>query len=374
MQKTKNPLETQLTRDFGLQYPIVSFGHCKDVIVEVVNAGAMAVYGAAGLTPDEMDRDMRWIEERVGGKAFGVDVIVSGSMPQTGTVEDFEAQIPQSHWDWVEQLRKEFNIPNTRLPDGSVINGRVRGDRPFTQEYARKQLEVLLEHRVPLFACAQGNPAFILPEMHAHGVKVLGLIGLVRQARREHEAGVDYIVAHGQDGGGHCGPIGSFTLTPQVAKACAPTPVLLGGGVGCGRQVAAALMLGAQGVWSGTAWLTSKEHDIDRIAQEKILAARSEDTVRTNWGDGAFRRHVGSRMDERWVSKEAPPILPRPMQGILNREILLQIADNKVENVYYGMGSGQTVGLLNEVKPARQILDEWVSECLEAFEQYGLLT
>ncbi|MBI2171168.1 MAG: nitronate monooxygenase [Chloroflexi bacterium] len=375
MQKTKNPLETPFTKEFGLQYPIVSFGHCKDVIVEICKAGGMGVYGVAGFSPEEIDRELTWIEERVEGKPFGVDVIVSGSMPATGTTEEFEAQIPQAHWDWIEKLRKEFNIPNTRLPDGTVINGRVREPRgAFTQEYARAQLEVLLEHRVPLFACAQGNPAFIIPEMHHRGVKVLGLIGLVRQAVREHAAGIDYIVAHGQDGGGHCGPIGTFTLTPQVARAVAPTPVLAAGGVGCGRQVAAALMLGAAGVWTGTAWLTAKEHDIEPIAQAKILAARSEDTVRTNWGDGAFRRHVGSRMDERWVSKDAPPILPRPMQGILNREIMYQIADNKVEDVYYGMGCGQTAGLLTEVKPARQIMDEWVNECLEAFEQYGLLT
>lgn len=374
MQKTKNPLETPLTKTFGLQYPIISFGHCRDVIVEVCNAGGMGVYGVAGLAPDEIDRELTWIEERVGGKAFGVDVIVSGSMPQTGTLEDFEAQIPKGHWEWIEKVRKEFNIPNTRLPDGTFVEGRVREQRVGTQESAREQLQVLLDHKVPLFACAQGNPAFIIPEMHAHGVKVLGLIGLVRQAVREHQAGIDFIVAHGQDGGGHCGPIGSFTLTPQVAKACAPTPVLLAGGVGCGRQVAAALMLGAAGVWTGTAWLTAKEHDIEPWYQEKILAARSEDTARTNWGDGAYRRHVGSRLDERWLQPDAPPILPRPMQGILTRELTLQIHDNHVENVYYPIGSGQTVGLLNEVKPARQILDEWVNECLEAFEQYGLLT
>jgi NAD(P)H-dependent flavin oxidoreductase YrpB (nitropropane dioxygenase family) len=374
VQKTKNPLETPFTKEFGLQYPIVSFGHCKDVIVEICKAGGMGVYGVAGFSPEEIDRELTWIEERVGGRPFGVDVIVSGSMPATGTTEEFEAQIPKGHWEWIEKLRKEFNIPNTRLPDGTVIEGRARQERVFTQESARAQLEVLLEHKVPLFACAQGNPAFIIPEMHARGVKVLGLIGLVRQAVREHQAGIDFIVAHGQDGGGHCGPIGTFTLTPQVAKAVAPTPVLAAGGVGCGRQVAAALMLGAAGVWTGTAWLTAKEHDIEPWYQEKILAARSEDTVRTNWGDGAFRRHVASRIDERWAQPDAPPILPRPMQSILTRELTLQIHDNHVENVYYPIGSGQTVGLLNEVKPARQILDEWVNECLEAFEQYGLLT
>ena len=255
-----------------------------------------------------------------------------------------------------------------------MVNGRLRQQRVATQENARAQLDVLLEHRVPLFACAQGNPAFILPEMHAKGVKVLGLIGLVRQARREHEAGVDYIVAHGQDGGGHCGPIGTFSLTPQVVKACPGTPILCAGGVGCGRQLAAALMLGATAVWTGTAWLTAKEHDIDPIAQNRILAARAEDTVRTNWGDGAYRRHALGPMDQRWIDRDAPPILPRPMQSILTREMLLSVVDNKIEDVYYGTGTGQGAGLLHEVKPARQIMDEWVNECLEAFEERGLLT
>jgi len=209
--------------------------------------------------------------------------------------------------------------------------------------------------------------------MHAHSVKVLGLIGLVRQARREHEAGVDFIVAHGQDGGGHAGPIGSFTLTPQVAKAVAPTPVLLAGGVASGRQVAAALMLGAVGVWTGTAWLTAKEHDVDPLSQKKVLAARSEDTIRSNSNDGAYSRHVTTPIDLAWQRPDAPPVLPRPLQGVLNREFQYSILDNKIEPLFPAAG-GQAVGMLNEVKPARQIMHEWVSECLETFEQFGLLT
>jgi NAD(P)H-dependent flavin oxidoreductase YrpB (nitropropane dioxygenase family) len=374
MQKTKNPLETPLTTEFGLEYPIISFGHCKDVIVEICNAGGMGVYGVAGMRPDEIDQDLTWIEERVGGKAFGVDVIVSGSMPATGTDEEFEAQIPEGHWDFIKRLRKEFGVPDSRLPDGTVVHGRPRGRYPFTQEYARTQLEVLLAHKVPLFAAAQGNPAFIIPEMHSHGIKVLGLIGLVRQARREHEAGIDFIVAHGQDGGGHCGPIGTFTLTPQVAKACYPTPVLAAGGVGSGRQVAAALMLGAAGVWTGTAWLTAKEHDIEPAAQKLLLEARSEDTVRTNYEDGAFGRHVKGKLDEAWERKDSPPVLPRPLQSLLNREFHYSIQDHHMSETMRGQTAGEVVGMLNEVKPARQIMEEWVNECLEAFEQYGLLT
>ena len=374
MQTVKNPLETQFTRDFGLEYPIVSFGHCRDVIIEIVNAGGFGVYGVAGFSPEEIDRELTYIEEKVGGRPFGVDVIVSGSMPATGTLEDFEAQIPETHWAWIRKLREEFSVPEDRIPDGSIVNGRLREQRVRTQESARAQLDVLLEHRVPLFACAQGNPAFILPEMHSKGVKVLGLIGLVRQARREHEAGIDYIVAHGQDGGGHCGPIGTFSLVPQVVRAVAPTPVLAAGGVGCGRQLAASLMLGATAVWTGTAWLTAKEHDIEPLAQDRILASRAEDTVRTNWGDGAYRRHVVGKMDQRWLDPDAPPILPRPMQGILTRELLLSIQDHKIEEVYYGTGTGQGAGLLDEVKPARQIMEEWVNECLEAFEERGMLS
>jgi len=373
-QKVSNPLETQFTRDWGLEYAILTYGHNRSMIIEITKAGGFGVYGVAGMSPDEIDREITFIEQQVGGRPFGVDVIVSGSMPATGNREEFEAQIPQEHWDWIQKLREDCKMPNHRNPYGTMINGRPRAQRMFTQEVARAQLEVLLEHRVPLFACAQGNPAFIIPEMHQRGVKVLGLIGLVRQARREHEAGVDYIVAHGQDGGGHCGPIGTFTLTPQVVKACPGTSILAAGGVGCGRQVAASLMLGAQGVWTGTAWLTSREHDIDPMAQEKILGARSEDTIRNNWGDGAFRRHATGPLDLRWHDADAPPVLPRPMQSMLTRELMLQIADNKVENVYYPTGTGQGAGLLNEVKPARQIMEEWANECLEAFEERGMLS
>ena len=150
--------------------------------------------------------------------------------------------------------------------------------------------------------------------------------------------------------------------------------ILAAGGVGCGRQVAAALMLGAQGVWTGTAWLTAREHDIAPKAQAKILAARSEDTIRSNWGDGAYRRHVTGPLDLRWLDPDAPPILPRPMQSMLTRELTLQIADNEVEEVYYPIGTGQGAGLLDEVKPARQIMEEWANECLEAFEERGMLS
>ncbi|MBI2872786.1 MAG: nitronate monooxygenase [Chloroflexi bacterium] len=370
MRVTKNPLKTSLTEEWGLEYPIIAFGHCKDVIAEVCNAGGLGVLGCAGLEPDEIERDVNWLRERIGNKPFGLDILIPASVPPSGTREDFEAQIPQEHWAFVQRIRREYKIPERDAQ--KVADERAKSQRDvLTQERARAQLDVLIDMKVPIFCAAQGNPAFIIPECHSHGIKVFGLIGLVRQARREHEAKVDYIVAHGQDGGGHCGPIGTFTLVPQVVSAVEPTPVLAAGGVACGRQLAAALALGAVGVWTGTAWLASKEHDVHPIAQKKLLAARSEDTVRNRWADGAYSRHVRTKFDELWDSKEAPPVLPRPMQGILMHDLVEAARESQVEEFFYSSG-GEAAGMIHEVKPARQIMYDWANEAMETFERMGV--
>ncbi|MBI2872788.1 MAG: nitronate monooxygenase [Chloroflexi bacterium] len=369
MPANNNPLKTRLTEEWGLEYPVVSFGHCKDVIVEICNAGGLGVYGAAGLSPDDLERDIIWMRERIGNKPFGIDILIPASVPPSGTLEDFEAQIPKEHWEFMKRIKQEYKIPD---PDPTKrAEERRRSNPVLTQERARKQLDVLISTKVPILCAAQGNPAFIIPECHAHGVKVFGLIGLVRQARREHEAKVDYIVAHGQDGGGHCGPIGTFTLVPQVVDAVSPTPVMAAGGVASGRQLAAALMLGSVGVWTGTAWLAAKEHDVHPIAQKKGLAARSEDTVRNRWGDGAYSRHVRTKMDDLWDAKEAPPVLPRPMQGILVRDVMGAVRDHEIEEFFPASG-GEAWGMINEVKPARQIMYDWANEAMETFERLGI--
>ena len=362
---TKNPLQTRLTEEFGIEYPVIAFTHCRDVLVAVVNAGGMSVYGAAGRTPDEIALDMQWIRERVGDKPFGIDLLIPASVPAQASMEELKEQIPQEHWDFIQGVMEDYNIPAPR----EDATARRRG-APLTQERYRAQLDALLDLRPAIFASAIGNPAFILEAAHARGIKVWGLVGLVRQAVREHEAGVDYIVAQGQDSAGHTGEVGTFSLVPQVVDAVAPTPVILAGGVGgSGRQLAGALALGAKGVWTGTMWLTSRESDVDIILKEKLLKATERDTVRSRTMTGKPARGIRTTWHEVWDAPDAPQPLPMPLQSMLVGDILTSINQNKVEEFMWSP-AGQGVGMIKEYKPAAQILFDMVSEAQEVFEGF----
>ena len=360
---TKNPLQTRLTEEFGAEYPVIAFTHCKDVVAAVVNAGGISVIGATGWTPDEIEQNVRWIRERVGDKPFGVDLLIPASVPSQATQEELKEQIPQGHWEFIQGVMQNYNIPPPREDESS------RQERtPLTQDYYRKQLDTVLELRVPIFASAIGNPAFILEAAHARGVKVFGLVGLVRQAVREHEAGVDYIIAQGQDSAGHTGEVGTFSLVPQVVDAVSPTPVILAGGMGgSGRQLAAALALGAQGVWTGTMWLTSRESDVDIILKEKLLKATERDTTRSRSFSGKPARLLRSTWHEVWDEPDAPQPLPMPLQSMLIADVQRSIRQNKIEE-FMTSPAGQGVGMIKEYKPAAQILFDMVSEAQEVFE------
>lgn len=366
MTMTSNPLRTRLTDEFDIEFPVIAFTHCKDVVAAVVNAGGLAVYGAGPLGPAQIDQDVRWIQERVGDKPFGVDLLIPASVPAQASREELMEQIPREHWDFIQKIMQDYNIPPPT--EEQVQRRRGAGTRELTQEYYRKQLEAVLDLRPAIFASAIGNPAFMIEAAHARGIKVFGLVGLVRQAVREHEAGVDYIIAQGYDAGGHTGEIGTFTLVPQVVDAVDPTPVILAGGVGgSGRQLAAALALGAQGVWTGTIWLTSRESDVDIAVKEKLLAAGERDTTRNRTMSGKPVRHLRTAWDEVWEARGAPEPLPMPLQGMLVDDIQTSIEQNKISDLL-GSPAGQGVSMVREFKPASQILFDMVAEAQDVFE------
>lgn len=365
MTTTKNPLQTRLTEDFGIEYPVIAFTHCRDVVAAVVNAGGLSVFGAGGRSPDEIAADVEWIRGRVGDKPFGVDLLIPASVPAQASKEELLEQIPQGHLDFIKGVMRDYDIPEAREDATSQRRG-----TPLTQERYRAQLDALLDLRPAIFASAIGNPAFILEAAHARGIKVMGLIGLVRQAVREHEAGVDYIIAQGQDSAGHTGEVGTFSLVPQVVNAVSPTPVILAGGVGgSGKQLAAALALGAQGVWTGTMWLTSRESDVDIILKEKLLKATERDTVRSRTMTGKPARGIRTTWHEVWDAPDAPQPLPMPLQGMLVADVLTSINQNKVEEFMWSP-AGQGVGMVTEYKPAAQILFDMVAEAQEVFEGF----
>ena len=246
-----NPLHTRLCDMFGIQYPIVAFTHCKDVAAAVTNAGGIGVYGALGHSPDELNEDVRWMRERVGDKPFGIDLVFPASVPEKSLgVEGYTAQISDAHWKFVDSIRQQYQVPE-RSAAAVAARPTNRGGGGFmSQENGRRQAETLIDLKVPILASGLGSPTFILDAAHANGVKVFGLIGKVRQARREIEAGVDVIVAQGHDAGGHNSPIGTFSLVPQVVRIAGDTPVLCAGGVGTGEHLVAAIAMGAVGAWT----------------------------------------------------------------------------------------------------------------------------
>lgn len=359
-----DPLHTRLCDDLGIEFPIVAFTHCKDVVAAVVNAGGLAVYGAGGKWDDELAQDIRWIRERVGSKPFGVDILMPASVPPSGTSGELAEQIPPNYREFVARIKREASIPDPKpIPPSERPERRIT-----TQETARAQMDVVLSERVPVLASGLGNPAWALEAAHARGIKVFGLIGNVRQALREAQAGVDYIIAQGYDAGGHTGEIGTFSLVPQVVAAVQPTPVICAGGVGSGGQLAAALCLGAVGVWTGTIWLSSRESDTDITVKQKILDATERDTVRSRCMSGKPIRQLRTRYTEVWEQPGAPLPLPMPLQGILVADLQRSIRDHRIAD-WMGSPAGQVVGMIKEMKPAAQIVFDIVDEARDAFDR-----
>ena len=233
-------MHTDLCDMFGIEYPIFAFTHCRDVVAAVSKAGGMGVLGAVGFSPEQLEMELDWIDDNVGGKPYGVDTV----MPQKsvdvegGDAKEMLAQIKSmidaNHWRYVDELMERFDLPD--LPEGTEVGG-VLG---WTDEVAHRQVEIALSHPISLIANALGSPPKdVIDQAHAHGVKVAALAGKAVHAERHVQNGVDIIIAQGYEAGGHTGEIATMVLVPEVVDAVAPVPVLAAGGIGNGRQIAA---------------------------------------------------------------------------------------------------------------------------------------
>ncbi len=358
---TNDPLHTRLCEEYGCEYPIVAFAHTRDVIAAASNAGAIGVLGCSTHTVEEMRNNVRWIKERVGDRPFGCDITIPSSYVQ-GNREELEEQIPQGHRDWVDDLMRDNAVPEPRGPLPEDV--RLRGLRD-----TRAKLEIMMEERIPIFASGMGSPAFILDEMHDAGVKVWGLIGLARQARRELEAGLDLVIAQGQDSAGHTGRIGTFSIVPEVVEIAREfdTPILAAGGVTTGRHIVAALALGAVGVWTGTMWQATHESETEMWAKQKLIDAANQDAWVSTAGDGKRSRGVRNRYTEAWEAPDAPQHLPMPLQGLLNAKLRQSVEENELRD-WQGVAAGQGVGFVREIKPTRQVVLDLMEEALDAIE------
>jgi NAD(P)H-dependent flavin oxidoreductase YrpB (nitropropane dioxygenase family) len=357
----KDPLRTKFCDMLGIEFPIIAFTHCKDVVAAVVNAGAFAVLGEAMHAPDEIAADIKWIRERVGDKPFGVDLVLPASAPPADTLDELWSKIPETQRKFVEGIKAKHKVPE---PKSQVALHQWGG---LNQALARAQIDVVLDEKVPVFVSGLGSPAFMIKEAHARGMKVFGLVGRVRQAKREIEAGVDVVIAQGYDAAGHTGPIGTFSIVPEVAAIAGDTPIIAAGGITTGRHLAAALCLGASGVWTGTVWLASRESDSDMIDKEKLIAATADDTVYSKCISGMPMRVLKCAWTDEWAKPDAPPVLPAPYQMVLSSEYIQAANDHRRPDLMTE-AAGQGVDFVTSMKPARQIVFDMVEEALATFE------
>lgn len=346
----------------GIEFPVIAFTHCKDVAVAVINSGGFAVLGEAMHTPDEIAADIKWIRDRVDGRPFGIDLVLPASVPPTGSLDDLTAQIPETHRVFAQEIKRKYDVPD---PRGPIALHQWGG---LNREMARAQLDVLLDERVPVIASGLGSPAFILDAAHERGIKIFGLVGKTRQARRQLEAGVDAIIAQGYDAAGHTGSMGTFSIVPEVAAIAGDTPVIAAGGVTTGRHLAAALCLGASGVWTGTLWLASRESDVDMIIKERLLEASADDTSFSSSISGMTMRTLKCPWTEEWSKPGAPPPLSAPYQMLLSSEYIQGANDHRRADLMTE-AAGQGVGFVTSMKPARQILFDIVEEALAALDE-----
>src|SRR5690349_24976852 len=273
-------MRTALCDLLGIEHPIVGFTPSEHVAAAVSRAGGLGVLGCVRFNdPAELDAVLTWMDENTGGRPYGIDVVMPATVPTEGAATDLGQLIPDTHKDFVEQTLLKLGVPP--LPDDTTAGDGVLGWLPSV---ARKPVEVALAHPARLIANALGSPPpDVIASAHDRGMLVAALAGKAEHARAQVASGVDIVVAQGHEAGGHTGEIGTMVLIPEVVDAVGDqVPVLAAGGIGCGRQVAAALALGAVGVWMGSCWLTTTEYRQSApVVQEALLAAGSSDTVRS---------------------------------------------------------------------------------------------
>ncbi|HAM03105.1 MAG TPA: monooxygenase [Acidimicrobiaceae bacterium] len=364
-------MHTELCDRLGIEFPIFAFTHCRDVVAAVTNAGGIGVLGAIGFSPEELEIELAWLDEHVGDKPYGVDIVIPGKYEGMGETDPvrLEAQlrsmIPDDHRRFARRLLDEHGVPP--VPEAERRSGLMG----WTEATGKPLLETALSHdKVALVANALGTPPpDVVDTVHERGLLIGALAGSVRHALRHRDGGMDFLVCQGTEGGGHTGEIGSLVLWPEVIDAVAPLPVLAAGGIGTGRQIAAALAMGAQGVWTGTLWLTVEESDVSPGQLESYLAASSADTVRSRSFTGKPCRMLKNDWTEAWDGPDSPGPLPMPLQMMVAIEAVGagHRHPDTAKDVAFNP-CGQIIGRATRVRKAREVVFDLVEEYVEAVE------
>ncbi|HET6166877.1 MAG TPA: nitronate monooxygenase family protein [Marmoricola sp.] len=363
-------MRTEICDRLGIEYPIFAFTPSEKVAAAVSRAGGLGVLGCVRFNDsEELDETLDWLDDNTDGKPYGVDVVMPMKIPTEGTSVDLKAMIPGEHITFVEETLRKLGVPP--LPEGEGREG-VLG---WLHSTARSHVDIALQHRPVLIANALGTPPNDVIELaHEHGVLVAALAGAAKHAASHVANGVDIIVSQGYEAGGHTGEIASMVLTPEIVDAV-DVPVLAAGGIGCGRQVAASLALGAQGVWTGSLWLTVAEYDLGSsdAVQRALLKAGSGDTVRSRVYTGKPARLLKNKWTAAWEEEGAPAPLPMPLQNLLVSDAHNRMNMGDDPDVV-AMPAGQIIGRTNEVRSVADVMAELIAEYEETVARLDKIT
>jgi NAD(P)H-dependent flavin oxidoreductase YrpB (nitropropane dioxygenase family) len=365
----------------GIEFPLFAFSHCRDVVAAVSRAGGFGVFGATTHSPETVEQELKWIDDHVDGKPYGIDVLIPENISTAGekdvTWKSLEARIPAQHRQYTKDLLNKYGI---ELQTSSVADNQPQ---PFDARRAMEVLEVSFSHPIRLIANALGVPPREMIEMgKKHDVPVAALVGAKEHAVRQVAAGVDILVAQGTEAGGHCGEVSTMVIVPEVIKAVKhirEVPVLAAGGIMTGRQMAAAMAMGAAGAWTGSVWLATVESETTEIFREKMIAASSRDAIRSRGRTGKPARQLRSVWTDAWDrAPESPGALPMPLQSIISRDAFNSIdraaaAGNAQARDLVSYFVGQGVGLVDSVKSAGAVVQEFKEEFIEAVEHMNSL-
>jgi NAD(P)H-dependent flavin oxidoreductase YrpB (nitropropane dioxygenase family) len=366
-------MRTTLCDTLGIDYPIVGFTPSEHVAAAISRAGGLGVLGCVRFNDAaELDAALDWMDTHTEGRPYGVDVVMPAKVPTEVAGLDIDSMIPEGHRKFVDNTLTRLGVPP--LPEGEEERAGVLG---WLHSVARSHVEVALNHPVKLIANALGSPPVdVIEQAHQHDVLVAALAGKAEHARRHVDNGVDIVVAQGYEAGGHTGEIASMVLVPEIVDAVGDrAPVLAAGGIGTGRQVAAALALGAVGAWTGSIWLTTSEYELtvsDTAVQEALLGASSSDTVRSRIYTGKPARLLKTRWTDAWAEPDAPEPLPMPLQNLLVSQAhqrMMRAGNPEVVS----MPVGQIVGRMNEVRPVSEVMATLLREAEEAFTRLDKL-
>ncbi len=372
-------MKSELCDKLGIEFPLFAFSHCRDVIAAVSSAGGMGVLGATGHTAQSLEIELSWIDEHVNGKPYGVDILVPNNMDhkeQAAAAAEIEARIPEEHKRYIENLLAQNQIDTAGLWDRKL--GDHIGDN-MRESGAGPVLDVAISHAgCQMIVNALGVPPdFMFKRARSAGISVGALAGAKQHAVKHAEAGVDVIIVSGTEAGGHCGEVSTMVLVPEVLEALKPydnIPVLAAGGIVTGRQMAAAMAMGAAGAWTGSVWLTTAEAETAPAVKAKMLVANSRQTVRSRSRTGKYTRQLQSAWTDAWHAEGAPDPLPMPLQQLISEPALGRIGQlaegghegaKKLATYFVGQG----VGLMNVETSARQVVYDFMEDFVAASER-----